>query len=196
MDWFTSDLHLGHANIIRYSNRPFSSVEEMDDAIISNINELVKPDDLLWFLGDFCFGPRDTNGFIRKAENYRRRINCRNIILIWGNHDPDPFSWKKEERQRAELFRQLFSEDYHLRVTQVNRQRVSLCHYAMRVWDKSHRGAWHLYGHSHGSLPDLQDSLSFDCGVDCHAMKPVSFPQVQAIMSKKSFRPIDHHGRE
>jgi calcineurin-like phosphoesterase family protein len=65
----------------------------------------------------------------------------------------------------------------------------------MRVWNKSHHGAWHLYGHSHGTLPDDPNALSFDCGVDCHNYTPISFEQVEAIMAKKTFKPIDHHGK-
>jgi len=64
----------------------------------------------------------------------------------------------------------------------------------MRVWNKSHHGAWHLYGHSHGTLPDDKNSLSFDVGVDCHNFTPINFEQVSAIMKKKNFKPIDHHG--
>ncbi len=188
MDWFTSDTHFGHANIIRYSNRPYKSVDEMDDALIRNINALVKADDTFWHLGDFCFGPRESNAFFRKAKSYRDRINCRNIILIWGNHDPNP-TWRE-----SESFRRLFMEDYMLRITKINGQRISLCHYSMKIWDKSHHGAWHLYGHSHGSLPDDPNSLSFDCGVDCHNYKPINFNEVSAIMAKKTYKPIDHHG--
>jgi hypothetical protein len=63
----------------------------------------------------------------------------------------------------------------------------------MRTWNKSHRGSWHLYGHSHGTLPDDPHSMSFDVGVDCHNYRPLSFEQVKAVMSKKLFKPIDHH---
>lgn len=168
----------------------------MDDAIIKNINELVKPDDTLWHLGDFCFGPKDAEAFLRVAANYRRRINCRKIILIHGNHDPDPYHFRHDEREKGERFAALFYEFYPVRRTTIMKQKITLHHYAQRVWDKSHKGAWHLYGHSHGSLPDDPNSLSFDCGVDCHGMKPLSFPEVQKIMAKKTFKPIDHHGRE
>jgi calcineurin-like phosphoesterase family protein len=194
MDWFSSDLHLGHFNIIRYSNRPFASVKEMDDTLINNINALVKPEDTLWFLGDFCFGPREPHGFFKVAESYRNRINCKNIILIWGNHDPNPFAHKRDERHFADRFARLFVEDYGLRNTTIMGQKMTLCHYSMRTWDKSHHGAFHLYGHSHGSLPDDPNALSFDCGVDCHGYKPINFQEVVEIMKKKTFKPVDHHG--
>jgi calcineurin-like phosphoesterase family protein len=53
MNFFTSDTHYGHANIIKYSSRPFSSVEEMNDALVKKINDKVGVDDCLWHLGDF-----------------------------------------------------------------------------------------------------------------------------------------------
>lgn len=166
----------------------------MDDVLIKNINQLVQPNDTLWHLGDFCFGPRDTEGFIRVATSYRNRINCKKIVLLHGNHDPDPFSWKEEERRKAEGFMNLFQENYAMRRVTIMKQRITLCHYAMRVWDKSHSNAYMLHGHSHGSLPDDPNLLSFDCGVDCHNYKPLSFHDVAAIMAKKVYKPVDHHG--
>ena len=74
-----------------------------------------------------------------------------------------------------------------------NRRSIVLLHYAMKVWNKSHHGAWHLYGHSHGSLPESEDSLSFDCGVDSHDYRPISYDEVKRIMSKKTWKPLDHH---
>ena len=76
----------------------------------------------------------------------------------------------------------------------VGKQSIFLSHYAHRVWDKSHHGVYHLYGHSHGTLPDLNDSLSFDVGVDCHNYTPLSFEEVTSIMNKKNWKPQDHHG--
>jgi calcineurin-like phosphoesterase family protein len=55
----------------------------------------------------------------------------------------------------------------------------------MRVWNQSHRGALHLYGHSHGTLPDDANSKSFDVGVDCHDYHPISLDRVLAIMATK-----------
>lgn len=57
----------------------------------------------------------------------------------------------------------------------------------LRVWRGSHRGNWHLYGHSHGTLPDLEDKLSFDVGVDAHDFHPLSYEEVKAIMAKKTW---------
>ncbi|MDR2721736.1 MAG: hypothetical protein LBB35_02565, partial [Coriobacteriaceae bacterium] len=55
MHYFTSDLHIGHNNVIRFSDRPFSDVLEMNNALISNINKTVSPDDELYILGDLSF---------------------------------------------------------------------------------------------------------------------------------------------
>lgn len=176
--WFTSDTHFGHANIIKYCNRPFANVKEMDDAIIENWNKVVKHDDCIYHLGDFCFG-RDERDF----NSYFRRLNGK-IILIKGNHDK--LTWR---------YRNAFFASYNsYNEIDIEGQKITLCHYAMKVWNKSHRGAWHLYGHSHGSLPDDKNSLSFDVGVDCHEFKPINIEDIRHIMSKKTFKPIDHHG--
>ena len=79
--WFTADFHLGHANIIRYCGRPFESVAEMDAAILGRLNSSVAEDDILYFLGDFCRGSG------REALAYRKRIRCKNIFFVEGNHD-------------------------------------------------------------------------------------------------------------
>lgn len=78
--WITSDTHLDHRNIIRYCDRPFNSVEEMNEAIIKNWNERVGKDDLVIHLGDFCKGDAE------KIKEFRNKLNGI-IILILGNHD-------------------------------------------------------------------------------------------------------------
>ena len=70
-----------------------------------------------------------------------------------------------------------------------------LSHYAHRVWEGSHKSTWMLYGHSHGSLPEIESSLSFDVGVDCWNYFPISFEQVLEKMATKNHKPIDHHVR-
>jgi calcineurin-like phosphoesterase family protein len=56
----------------------------------------------------------------------------------------------------------------------------------MRVWPHSGRGAWQLYGHSHGNLPDDPLSLSMDVGVDSHDFCPWHFEEVKKIMEAKA----------
>jgi calcineurin-like phosphoesterase family protein len=183
--WFTSDHHWGHANIIRFSNRPYADVEEMNEALIANWNRVVGPHDVVYHLGDIFLTQN------AEALAIRQRLNGR-IRLVLGNHDKTAlnikhaFDWIKDY--------------YEVKVDDAEAwggvRRIVLCHYAFRVWNKSHHGSWHLYGHSHGSLPDDPDSLSFDIGVDCHDYTPLSYAQVKAIMATKRFVPIDHHGRD
>jgi calcineurin-like phosphoesterase family protein len=183
--FFSSDTHFGHANVIRYCNRPFEDVRAMDESLIRNWNSVVQPGDTIYHLGDF--------GFYRADEEYAkvlRRLNG-NKVFIFGNHD-------KQIRKNISL-QKMFSSCHPILETKVKLDDetfdLTLCHYAMRVWNKSHRGAIHLYGHSHGSLPDDPNSLSMDVGVDCHNYTPVSFEEVMVRMTKKAFRNIDHHGK-
>jgi len=74
--WIVSDTHFGHYNIIRYSNRPFTTVNEMNDAMLTNWNETVKPDDIVWHLGDVYF---------KNPEIIPKLYGHKNLIL--GNHD-------------------------------------------------------------------------------------------------------------
>jgi len=88
---------------------------------------------------------------------------------------------------------------------QVANQSFTFCHYAMRVWNKAHLGAFHCYGHSHGTLPDLATSLSADVGVDAVAKyyggwdvtnyRPISLREFLTWMESKTFTPVDHHDR-
>ena len=214
--WFTSDTHFGHANILKYSDRPFlsprdsearaanggtwdrsphrissESVRQMDDSLIDHINAHVQRNDVLWHLGDFVFA-RDGDR-VGIARSLLDRINCRNVYFVWGNHD-----------KRSDAFAQLFKAAVDLTKIRVGDQRLMLCHYAMAVWEGSHHGAWHLYGHSHGSAEKfLDDSLpgrrSLDVGVDnanrvLGAYRPFSFEEVAKLLRDRPGSKIDHHG--
>jgi calcineurin-like phosphoesterase family protein len=170
--YFTADPHFGHQNIIRYCDRPFASAQEMDRVILERVNSVVQPTDTLYVLGDFCLGVSDR---LQAAEHYRRRIACKQVHLIWGNHDP------LEDAN----FAALFTSASHLVNLRLAGQRLTLCHYAMRSWDKSHHGAWQLYGHSHGTLPEATELWNMDVGVDCWNFYPISFEQVSQVMEHK-----------
>ena len=74
--WFTSDLHFGHKNIIKYANRPFANVEEMNAALIKNWNELVKPEDYVYVLGDVSFmRMKDTLNILQQL-NGKKGLIC------------------------------------------------------------------------------------------------------------------------
>lgn len=198
--WFISDTHFSHTNIIRYSKRPFADAQAHDEQLIANWNAHVKPGDDVFFVGDLVFGKKE------HALPLRQRLTG-NIHFIEGNHDTaahqirDTFIWFRE-----------------VKMIKVNEQKIWLSHYAHRVWEASHHGVWHLYGHSHHSLVDDPNALSFDVGVDSTAVRlarpdvygtgvipdeglrpedyrPIHFDEVAALMAKKTFVPVDHHGR-
>jgi calcineurin-like phosphoesterase family protein len=164
--FFVSDPHFSHFNIIKYSNRPYNSVEEMNEALISNWNNKVSDNDTIYCLGDFVFGVDS-----KRPEIFFDKLNGKKH-LIRGNHDNDI---------TANLPWESVSE---LKEIKVKKQRIILCHYAMKVWRHSYKGTYMLYGHSHQTLPE-DDSLSFDVGVDGWNYSPVSFEQVDAKMNWK-----------
>jgi calcineurin-like phosphoesterase family protein len=190
--WFTADTHFGHANIIRHCNRPFASAEAMDEALIAAINERVRPEDTLYHLGDFAFRSHRGLDAVAVAASYRARIRCRTVHLILGNHDP-----QDEDGRPPPAYAALFASTRSLARIRLPiagmRRPVILCHYAMRVWDASHHGSWHLYGHSHGTLPDDPHARSCDVGVDAQGYAPVGVEALAAIMDRKTFVAIDSH---
>ena len=88
--WLTSDFHFGHENIIKYAKRPFKSLKHMGIELIRRFNQRVKPDDIVYFLGDLCFrnsdGGKKGEGTVNKADYYLKQLNG-NFIFIKGNHD-------------------------------------------------------------------------------------------------------------
>ncbi|RZJ71256.1 metallophosphoesterase family protein [Flavobacterium sp.] len=174
--WFTSDHHFGHKNIIKFSNRPFADIDEMNSELIKRWNEKVKPEDIVYHLGDFGLAS------VPKVREILGELNGK-IHLVTGNHESVAL-------QCADCFESV--KDYHELIipdpeAHAGKRLIVLFHYAMRVWNASHHGSWHLYGHSHNELPDDRTSLSFDVGVDCHDFYPISYQEVKQIMSRKTW---------
>lgn len=171
--FFTSDTHYHHSRIIEYSKRPFKDVEEMNEALITNYNSVIKSSDDVYHLGDFAFADKDAINIVLRRLNGRKH-------LIFGNHD-------KQFRKYKELLSKHFiwAKDYA--EINVDNQKIILSHYSFRVWNASHRGSWNLYGHSHCNLFDDPKLLSIDVGVDCHSYYPIPFEEVKKIMSQKTW---------
>lgn len=172
--YFTSDTHFGHEGIIRHCHRTFPSVEAMDDAIVTAWNARIGPRDTVWHLGDFTLAGADA------AEGYLSRLNGQ-IHLIWGNHD----------RNSVRSLARWVSSEY-AREINLDGHRITLCHYAMRVWNQCGRGALMLHGHSHGNLPGTSQSL--DVGVDAWDFRPVTLPEILSrLATLEPYRAQDHH---
>lgn len=168
--FFTSDTHFGHRNIIKYCDRPWDSVEEMNEGLIERWNSVVGPNDDVYHLGDFCMGRKSV------PERWVPRLNGK-IHLIRGNHDP------VVKNQGFETVQNYLEVKY-------NKNKIVLFHYPIRNWNGSHRGSWHLFGHVHGTLTVkygrkcLEDCLAMDAGSDCHDWYPISVEEVAKIMTK------------
>lgn len=174
-EWFSADHHFGHANIIRFCKRPVLDMRSMIDMLVAKHNERVKPEDNCYFLGDMFWR---TLGIDQTLEIFSRLTGKKHYVL--GNHEEmvegswalqNQFVWVKE---RAFIS---YPNVIHT---------VVLDHYSGRVWRNSHRGAYQLYGHSHGELPHEPGLLSMDVGVDCIGYAPISLDEVVSKMKQKA----------
>lgn len=171
--FFTSDEHYEHHNIIKFCNRPFTDVDDMREGLIARHNEKVGPCDLTYHLGDMLWRTCS----IDLTRDILKRLNGRHVYVL-GNHEE---AIKKVEvlfesvNEVLQVYPKGFGYDIN--------QPIFLSHYAHRVWPDSHRGAYHLYGHTHNLLPDFR--LSHDVGVDANNYYPISLEEVDALMKSK-----------
>jgi calcineurin-like phosphoesterase family protein len=164
--YFSADFHLNHVNIIKYDNRPFDTVEQMNATIISNYNSIVTAEDEFYFLGDFCMGDRS------KAEAYLQQLNGKKFF-IRGNHD---------QPKLIELFKKSGTYLGSRADLIINGRPITLSHYCLDSWKDSQNGSWLLHGHYHGNLPDNPNRLSIDVGINIWNYKPVSFAEIERKM--------------
>lgn len=202
MIWFTSDTHYHHKNICRGTSqwtvegeanpftRDYETLDAMDDAIVLNINSVVKQEDTLYHLGDWSLGG------IAQVLDFRKRINCKNIHLILGNHDENIRLNKRIKP--SDIYDDYFTQGNFTSVQDlleisIAKQEIVLCHYPMRVWHNCHKGVIMLHGHSHGNLNPL-DHKSMDVGIDTHPeFRPYSLDEILKIMGSKPTNLTESH---
>ena len=187
MIFFTSDLHLGHENAIAFTNRPFASLEEMNQTLIGNINDTVQRDDELWILGDFAYKIDKES-----VRELRGRISCKHVHLVYGNHDKD---YSQDP---------IFQSVQHYKELKTEYGRIILFHYPILEWNAAHYGSIPLHGHIHstgaynaenlgktysdrfpeGHKPrnDLLNLRIYDVGVDANQYRPISLEEIAALM--------------
>lgn len=170
----TSDLHFWHNNIINFCNRPFGSVEHMNEQLIKNWNMVVSEQDHVWFLGDFSFGTYDqTADILNQLKGIKH--------LIVGNHDRKGRADKLFNRDWRNWF--VDSHDYFR--LKVPEGKFVLCHFPFSSWE---RGYVNLHGHLHSLKGYKNKWKQYDVGADANDYTPllISDARDKALSGEKS----------
>lgn len=174
MKWFTSDWHLGHDNVMKFSRRPFSNISEMNERIVSNVLSVLRPGDDLYFLGDLAWRRFNLDGFF---DRWPRNVNFHWIL---GNHDKNWTPFKSKCASISDMGK-----------TSIDGNTVILCHYPMLTWNRSHYDSWMLFGHhhenSHGTaeLASKATGKMLNVNVEFNNFLPYSEKEVAAFMEKR-----------
>ena len=184
--YFTADTHFNHSNIIQFCNRPFASVELMNETLIKNWNNTIKNGDVVYVLGDFCFG-----GSGKYAETLTR-LNGKKF-LIRGNHDIE------KDKNYIKGFEAILNQCI-LNIS--HKKQIKLCHYpyAPSIWTRFFKryilkysdkrpkkeGMWLLHGHSHCGVKIDVKNKQINVGVDLWGYTPISSDKIIEIIEKNS----------
>lgn len=172
--FFISDTHFGHANIIKFCDRPYNSVEEMDEDMIKRWNEVIPPGKkaVVFVLGDFSFRGAP-------ASEYLERLNG-DIRIIPGNHD------KVKDIPSDTLCHDIVSLTY-------GEQKFILCHYPMTCWLAMEHGSIHLFGHIHNTeehnMKCKNLGEAYNVGADLLNFAPKQLDEIIAI--NKAYRGVN-----
>jgi calcineurin-like phosphoesterase family protein len=186
--FFSSDLHFGHKNILKYTDRSSkigsSDVDVMNGFLVDSWNRKVKKDSVVYLLGDLAFCG------ITKLEPLVSRLNGQ-IHYVMGNHDHFKVINKLRDK---------FISVSHYRELKVDGQAIVMCHYPLYSWNQCQKGSWCLHGHEHGSINEHDHSKTkkiMDVGVDCSIdLSPFSYEEVKGYMELRSAMPHHNHVHE
>lgn len=187
MNWFTSDLHFFHKNITSGESnwpdkindcRQFNTTKEMSQHIVKQMNKYVKEDDILYFLGDWCFQG------IGNIWNLRKQLRCKTIHFIYGNHDSHILKNKllpncgkvicidtmeqlyvdKNDHCSDVYAQEIFTSFQEKLDIILNGNIFKLSHHPPQ--EKYNKQYYYLYGHVHGSDEFVPESKKLDVGID------------------------------
>lgn len=170
MIWFTSDLHFNHQNILKYepNSRPFETIDEMNEVLIKNWNDRVKPEDTVFVLGDLSMGRWEDAGTCIKRLNGK-------IVLVRGNHDTP---------KRLELYKSLGIEIHDIYYLSYKGRYFICCHFPIaneefiKMVIKDNSEVVNLYGHIHSNAPVGYKDGTFHVGVDTNELRPISIEEI------------------
>ena len=160
--WFSADLHADHDNIIEICNRPFKNVNEMVKTYIENHNQLIKPKDEFFFLGDLMIGKNFSLG-----QKILKNLNGKKHIIL-GNHDDfrahTYVSMGFESAHTSYMFSSEIYLNHDPAAATINKKAIWIC------------------GHIHDLFKTCGNV--YNCGVDVNDFKPVSFDKILSEAEK------------
>ena len=175
MIFFTADTHFGHKNILKLCNRPFETIEEMNETLIENWNHRVSGMDTVYIVGDMFFRCSDAETILRRLKGKKR--------LIVGNHDS---SWMN----KVDLNRYFVSVDRLLEISD-GKHALTLCHYPLLTWNHAKK-SYMIHGHIHADTSAdyfpliCNRSNVLNAGVDINGFMPVSFDEL--VQNNEQFK--------
>lgn len=174
MNYYTSDMHLGHKNAIIFDHRPFENIEEMDKVLIDNWNARITDKDNVYILGDFEYRS------CREPHQYLKRLKGRKHLII-GNHDQATLKDVKAQDYLWSIEKMMHVTDYIDGKT----VQIHLSHFPIAEWNGYHRGSWHIYGHIHderGSVHEFMHSRgrALNAGCMINGYMPVTLKELIA----------------
>lgn len=176
MNLYISDTHFGHKNVIKFENRPFADIDEMDKVLMECWNSRVSSDDNVYIIGDFAYRNE------KAAEWYLEKLKGHKHLII-GNHDRITL----DNRKAMKYFE---SVEKMMHVTDGDKE-ICLCHYPLAEWYKSRHGSWHIFGHIHASVGDTFEFMktrkhALNAGADINNYTPASIDEL--IENNKVFQ--------
>ena len=182
--YFIGDLHVGHKNVIKYDNRPFSDIHEMNECLINNWNSVISDTDIVYYMGDLSLCGSDmTKWFVSQLNGV--------INFIIGNHD------NIKNIKNLNRFDKIYEYGTEVNIKDDNDstkrsggyQRIVLSHYPFLSWNGCNHNSWHLHAHCHGNLiksnPDFYKRKVIDVGAPCIDYTPISYNEIKDIMLSK-----------
>lgn len=180
--YYIADCHFGHNAVIRFNNRPFETVEEMDNTMLNNWRSIVRPDDEVYIVGDLIFRAKNP------PEYYLDKLTGRKHLIL-GNHD----KWSKH----VDLDKYFESVSQIKEISDAGRH-IVLCHYPMVEWPRSRQNSVLVFGHIHNKVEGdafdyyLKHENMLNAGVDINHYCPVTFRQL--VENNKYFRESNKQG--
>lgn len=168
--YFISDPHFGHWNVLEYGPRPFETVEEMDQVMINNVLQTIRPNDVVFWLGDMFF----SNSSRRKEIAAQLTAKGRHIVIL-GNHDRGRIT----NGQFLRLgFNPLKMHKFHDLL--LTHEPLSLTN-LMYLRDQGIRG--NVHGHLHRRDLGMDTSLYCCVSVERTDYRPIAYEEVMARLA-------------